>query len=223
MDVAEDSGQQALFNVLARARDQAGHVPTSKLDASYRLTDKFMGSVIGNILDRGHSIGLHGSYNSYANATQVSLEMDQLRNALDKAGSSTDKLPTRQHYLRWAPQTWRHLAAAGASFDTTIGYAEAPGFRSGTCRPHSVFDIDSRVPLPLLERPLIIMDVSLESTPLQRGAIEPVLAQVEGILFACRRMGGELVLLWHNNNTAGRRGRVLYRELVRLLTSGAHS
>jgi hypothetical protein len=221
MDVAEAAGQTALFNILARTRVEPGAAPASPMDAAYRLTDPPIRTLLRRVGERGHRIGLHGSYNSYASAEQMVLEMGNLRHALDEQGIGSDRLPARQHYLRWtAPDTWRHLEQAGALFDSTLGYAEAPGFRCGTCRPFPVFDLETRTPLSLWEHPLIVMDVALQPASLQRGPIDEVLRQVAGVASMCKEVGGEFVILWHNNNAIGRRGETLYREIVRLACGG---
>ena len=222
MDVAEAAGQRALFNILARPRWQAGAEPPSAMDAAYSLSDRPIRALIRRVLERGHQIGLHGSYNSYVNAEQLALEMGALRVAIADAGKDVGEIPARQHYLRWkTPDTWSHLADAGASSDSTLGYAEEPGFRCGTCHPFPVFDLTRRVVLPLWEHPLIVMDVSLQPRSLQRGPVESVLGQVGGMISACRRVGGEFVLLWHNNNAVGKRGRAVYRELVALASGSS--
>ena len=221
MDIAEAAGQTALFNILARTRVEPGPEPASPMDAAYRLTDPPVSTLLRRVRERGHRIGLHGSYNSYASAEQMVLEMGNLRHALDDLGIGSDRLPARQHYLRWAaPDTWRHLEQAGALFDSTLGYAEAPGFRCGTCRPFPVFDLETRTALSLWEHPLIVMDVALQPGSLQRGPIDDVLRQVDGVVSMCKGIGGEFVVLWHNNNAIGRRGETLYREIVRLACGG---
>ena len=68
----------------------------------------------------------------------------------------------RQHYLRFAvPETWRHYASAGLSYDATLAHADQPGFRCGTCYDFPVYDLEQRCPLPLRERPLTVMELTL--------------------------------------------------------------
>ena len=104
----------------------------------------------------------------------------------------------RQHFLRWAnPDTWRNWDAAGLSYDCTLGYSEAVGFRTGTCHPYRVFDLVQRQPLDLYERPFQVMDVALMSSlSLSHDAAFDV---VMDIASTCRRYGGSLGILWHNS------------------------
>ncbi|HEY7476708.1 MAG TPA: polysaccharide deacetylase family protein [Actinomycetota bacterium] len=214
MDVAEGAGRTATFNLLARGRDEEGAVPPSRYDASYRLTDPFMDALIRRIVERGHAIGLHGSYNTIDSGEQLALEVEALRAAMERAGHDLPAVSGRQHYLRWRPETWCHLAAAGVSADSSVGFAEGPGFRSGTCHPFPVFDLTTRSTLPLTEHPLLIMDATLDPVALRRGAFEQIASRIGATVDACRTMRGELVILWHNTSVVGRRARGLYRELV---------
>src|SRR5690606_866177 len=101
--------------------------------------------------------GLHPGSDAGRDVSYISAE----KNALEKAcGHPVTR--SRQHYLRFTvPDTWRRLAGAGIAIDSTVGYAAEPGFRCGTSHAFPVFDIHRRETLPLLEQPLLVMDVSL--------------------------------------------------------------
>ena len=114
------------------------------------------------------------------------------------------------------PDTWRHHEEAGLTHDSTLGFAERPGFRSGTCREHIVFDLLDRRPLALRERPLIVMDASVFGY-MGLGFDEAV-PRIREIVETCRRHAGDAVLLYHNDTLAGDRARAHYRELVAELT-----
>ena len=158
-------------------------------------------------------IGLHGSYNSYANAEQMVSRWRTCDTPSTIWASDPDHLPARQHYLRWAaPETWRHLEQAGALFDSTLGYAEASGFRCGTCRPFPVFDLeteDGTIALGAsLDRDGCRATAGLAATRTDRRC--PATGRRRRI--DVQGMGGEFVVLWHNNNAVGRRGETLYRD-----------
>lgn len=192
---------------------QAGTTPADE-DFRYRLSDRVFEPLLRDLHGRGHAIGLHGSYSSYASGERLRREADALRAARTVAGVGEDEpLGGRQHFLRFRnPDTWRGLAAAGVAHDSTIGFADRAGFRSGTCREHTVFDLEARRPLPLRERPLAVMDVSLLGYQgLGWPAASEVAARVVG---EARRRDGMAVLLVHNNTVAGSRARGHYRELM---------
>ena len=143
---------------------------------------------------RGHEIGLHPSYNAFNDPRKI----DRERIALEKTAGSTVSL-SRQHYLRFAvPDTWKHLHNAYLKEDSTLGYAAEPGFRCGTSKPFPVFDIHQRKQLPLSERPLLIMDVSLKLY--KKFSVEESIQYCQLIIDQVKKHNGELVILWHNSS-----------------------
>ena len=74
----------------------------------------------------------------------------------------------------------------------------AAGFRCGTCKPFPVFDIHQREQLPLIERPLLIMDVSFKMY--KKFSIQESIALCETIKAQVKKHNGELVILWHNSS-----------------------
>jgi len=50
---------------------------------------------------------------------------------------------------------------AGFQYDSTLSYADRPGFRCGTCHPYPMFDPMAQRPLRLIQRPLIAMECSV--------------------------------------------------------------
>ena len=91
--------------------------------------------------------------------------------------------------------------AHGLSYDSTVGYSDAPGFRCGTCHPFPVFDFVADRPLELVEVPLVVMETTLFSY-MHLPAIqaqELILTLAE----RCREVGGVFTLLWHNSSFHG--------------------
>jgi hypothetical protein len=72
------------------------------------------------------------------------------------------------------------------------------GFRARTSPPYRAFDLEARRPLDLEERPFELMDVTLANSL----ALSPDAARatVLDIAAQCRRYGGPLGILWHNNS-----------------------
>jgi hypothetical protein len=186
MDLLETCGLTGHFNMM-------GPRPEGS-DAWYDLDHPEVGALLKRIQHRGHVIGFHPSYEGWNDPAAFRAELEGLEQRVGQPVRSG-----RQHYLRFSPETtWRIWSDAGMAFDSTLGYADQPGFRCGTCLPYPVFDLSARQPLPLWERPLIIMDVSLAivqgCTPAQGRAI------MDDLTGQVRRYGGEMVLLWHNSS-----------------------
>jgi hypothetical protein len=191
MDVSERHGLRSAFYFLA-------HRDTGPRDGAYLFEDPWVRALVGHIARRHHEVGLHPSWCTYRDAARTREELERLQRVAEAEGVDQDEWGGRQHFLRWAnPDTWRNWEAAGLSYDSTLGYPEAVGFRTGTCHPYRVYDLRERRPLRLREMPFQVMDVTL----LSAMGLAPDAAQraVLDIAAECRRYGGRLGLLWHNN------------------------
>ena len=206
METSERHGLRATFFFMS-----GGTRP--EFDGHYGISDPAVKRLLRRIHDRGHELGLHASYDSYNSYEQLHAELEALKAACDAVGIDQPLGGVRQHYLRFEnPITWRIQDAAGFQYDTTLGFPEQPGFRSGTCREHPLFDLLERRRLGLRERPLIVMDTTL-SDYLTVGRNE-ALVRAQSVVDACRRHRGDAVLLHHNSLVASGRWRDHYIDLV---------
>ena len=160
--------------------------------------DKFLKEVAKKILDRGHYLGYHPSYNAYNNLEIFIKDKEKIENIIEY------KLTFgRQHYLRFeVPTTWQIWEEAGMEWDSTLGYADKEGFRCGVCYPYSVFDIIKRKKLQLKEKPLIAMEGSFivyqsEMTPKQ------IEQRIKKLIEKIKKYNGEFIFLWHNSSFGG--------------------
>lgn len=185
MWLAEQNGSKFQFNFLSGGK--------TKFDAYYKTSDKDIQDLIVEIKKREHSIGLHPSYDSFQDRLMMKNELAEL-----EKDASISISRSRQHFLRFSvPETWGHLSSAGLKEDSTLGYAAEPGFRCGTCKPFPVFDIHQRKELPLIEKPLLVMDVSLRFY--KKLTIDQSIALCEKIKSEVKKHNGEFVFLWHNS------------------------
>jgi hypothetical protein len=172
-------------------------------DATYRYSDKLrlangsttVGALMRRMVDEGFEVGLHGSYESYANGDELARQ----RSAVER-GLGSPVFGVRQHFLRFdAASTWAAQEAAGFRYDTTLGYNEAVGFRAGIAAPFHPFDPTKKGPRTLLELPLTAMDGALFRTLKLDARL--ALRRVREHLEAVEAVGGLAVILWHPNTT----------------------
>lgn len=146
-------------------------------------------SKMRTIASLGHEVGFHAGFWAPDDTRRFHRELSRVRSAgLPVVGG-------RQHYLRWqTPATWRLWEAEGLTYDATLGYSSAAGFRCGTCLPFHPYDIEKDREMSILEWPLMFMDATYDSSWPEGTRVLDCVSQ------ECQRYGGVLVLLWHNRN-----------------------
>jgi hypothetical protein len=209
MEVNEKAGNRMAFYFLV-------DVSVPAMDAHYSIDEPRIRDLMRNIHARGHEIGLHASYGTFKDPQQMKKEADKLRQVMDEEGIRQDEIGSRQHYLRWStPETARHLEAAGIAYDTTLGYAEQPGFRCGTSHEFQMFDIEKQEASKLRQRPLIVMEASVLSPKyMNRDYSEDTFEYMKSIKDECFNYGGNFTLLWHNSSLKTEEDKVLYQEII---------
>ena len=185
-------------------------------DADYDINHPAIRSLMRHIHDRGHEIGLHPSYNTYQEPEAIATEAQQLRNICSAEGIQQKEWGGRMHYLRWEhPTTLYGWEQAKMTYDSTLGYADHPGFRCGTCFEYPAFDPIKQKRLNIRIRPLIAMDSSVVS-PLYLGLGTGAAAYSKFIELkeCCRKVKGSFTLLWHNSELITPEMRRLYEKVL---------
>jgi peptidoglycan/xylan/chitin deacetylase (PgdA/CDA1 family) len=140
--------------------------------------------LIQRLQSNGDEIAIHGSYFSYKDSLLLNDEKKELEQLLNE-----DVIGTRQHNLNLVvPATWNYQIGAGLKYDTSLGFKDSIGFKWGTSFPF--FPNFGKEPLQLLEIPLIIMDICLESSINKESDCLRIADAVE-------QHHGVLTLLWH--------------------------
>lgn len=209
MNLAE---QHALTMVFYFICDQSA----GAIDGNYKINDPLINGLMKEIHRRGHKIGLHSSYNTYLNGAQLSKEADILRNKLKELNIQQDELGVRQHYLRYqTPDTIIHLNNAGFDYDTTMSYAEHPGFRAGTCYEYSMYDLLNRSALKIKERPLIAMEHTVISKGnMELGYTTAALNIFKQLRQQCHLYNGNFILLWHNSFFVNKEDKIMLEAIL---------
>lgn len=209
MDQSERHGLTSAFYFICGRTD-------SLKDADYEIEHPAIRHLLRTIHSRGHEIGLHPSYNTYLNATALADETQRLRDVCAEEGIVQNVWGGRMHYLRWSqPTTLAAWDRAGMTYDSTLGYADLPGFRCGTCYEYQGYDLTHQRILNVRVRPLIVMDVTITGRAyLGLGTGPEGLEVVELLKSSCRSVGGVFTLLWHNSNLTTPKERDFYSNLL---------
>lgn len=145
-------------------------------------------SVIEKILSRGHEVGIHPSYAT----TNLNKEIILL-----KESGAIHVVKTRQHYLRYSETLLDLWEEIGIKQDSTLGYADALGFRCGICYDFPMYHLKQRRVSTVWQRPLLIMDVTLRRMD---GTIADKENSILEIATEVKKHNGNFTFLWHNSS-----------------------
>lgn len=170
-------------------------------DADYILEDPLIQELMLRIYRRGHEIGLHPSYATYKKPELIRQEAMHLRSICERAGIIQTSYGGRMHYLRWEqPTTLQAWEDAGLSYDSTLSYADRPGFRCGTCFEYPAFNPITQQLLNIRIRPLIAMECTvIDPIYLGMGVTQNAEKKFLELKEKCRKLDGCFTLLWHNS------------------------
>lgn len=166
-------------------------------------------SALQRISSKGCEVGLHG-IDAWHDQESAEKELNEVR----KFTGDTE-VGVRMHWLFFDRMSPRVLEEAGASFDSTMGYRETVGFRSGTAQAYRPLSAER-----LLELPLHVMDTALFYPAYlgcsQKEAQHLVCAAVEAVA----EFGGCLTVNWHDRSIAPERNwQSCYHALLDDLTA----
>lgn len=209
MDNSEKNNLRSTFYFLA-----GGVTP---FDGRYSLSEPRIQNLMKNIHQRGHHIGLHGSYDSYNNYEILKSEYDNLSQTMEKLGIDQELVSARQHYLRWdSLVTPGILNRVGLKNDSSLSFPKYAGFRCGTSQTFSMYDIHDRKALYIQETPLIVMEASVYDCM----GMSPSEGKryICGLIDECRKHNGTFALLWHNSEIRNQQEKQKYSDIIRLST-----
>lgn len=165
---------------------------TSKHDVSYSVKNKFVKRKVEFLKEQNFDVGLHPSYKTYNNEIIMKDEKNRLINLLNN-----DKFGVRQHYLRYdiniTPIIHEKLYFI---YDSSLGYHDVEGFRTGFSFPHYLYSNKNDKVLNIIEIPLVIMDSTLEYY--RKLKPQQALNVIKEITNIIQKYGGVLTILFHN-------------------------
>jgi hypothetical protein len=201
--LAMEAGRRSANFFLANGRDHLIH--------RYDLAREPFRRVMLDCLEQGMEVGLHGQVHFISDPAAIAAEKEKMERL-----SGTPIRLNRQHYLRWDPAaTFAGLEAAGIAVDSTLGYNDSPGFRTGSAFPFLWFDCATGKATRLLQVPLVISEFQFYDPRAFDG--EAVRATIRRYLEAAARQGGVLTTLFHNDyfHEAGHPGHAaVYADLI---------
>ena len=186
-EVEAERGARSTYFVLAgHGHKEDGFAP--------EVYDRLRPRLVETLLDTGAEVGLHGSYTSAEDPLRLEREAKALQ---ELAGELAGQ---RYHFLRVDPfANLAPLAGLGFRYDSSLGFADAPGFRAGIAHPFRPWSEELAAPLPLVEVPLALMDTTLAEPQYLGLSAEQAEVRALSLLDRAAEDGGGFSILWHTN------------------------
>lgn len=210
MDVSEANNLKSAFYFICGRTDIAR-------DTDYEPDHVLITNLMRRIHERGHEVGLHPSYGTFQKPELIKQEAERLKQICKVENIEQAEWGGRMHYLRWEQSTTlRAWEDAGMDYDSTLGYADRPGFRCGTCHEYPAFDPVKLERLHLRIRPLVAMECTvIDPIYLGLGVSNLAEERMKILKERCRQVGGTFCLLWHNSYFKTDKLKSIYESIMR--------
>jgi peptidoglycan/xylan/chitin deacetylase (PgdA/CDA1 family) len=181
--------------------------------------------LVETILEQGGEVGLHGTYRSAEEPARLRHERDTLAEVMAVYTDITSGFGQRYHYLRVDPhRNLRPLAELGLTYDSTLAFPDAVGFRAGIAHPFRPWDLERDESLDLVEVPLAAMEVTLAEDRYLGLSAREAWPHFERLLDWAAQHGGGFAVLWHPDRfdpgTSAGWDRLYYRLLDEIRSRG---
>ena len=190
-----EQDMQSTFFVIPFKSDpgKPGHRQAGKRRAAaYGARD--IETELRELVSAGCEVGLHG-LDAWHDPVKGRRELDEIRRV-----TGIQELGVRMHWLYFDSGTPDSLDLAGAEYDSTVGYNETIGFRSGTTQVYKPLGATR-----LLELPLHIMDTALFFPAHLHLTPDGADRRINEILNRVEECGGIVTINWHDRSIAAER------------------
>lgn len=189
LNIEQQSHLHSRFHFYA---DRRSKTPKRWLfDPGYDVSNQKIRAFVRRLRDSGAEIGLHPSFDSWQDASSISLQKATLE-------AATGHLSTvcRQHWLRFSwRKTWTAQEGAGIGEDTTLMFNDRPGLRNASAVAWHPWHTARGATHQLMALPTVIMDSHFyDYQPLTPEARREAMAYWVN---ECRMVGGQIAVLWH--------------------------
>jgi len=147
----DEKGLRSVFHFYAGS---GGSLAGRFINPSYDVAAPKLRTKLKELQAGGWEVGLHPGWNAWDSALPIRRERERLERALD-----APVIACRQHWLKFSwRRTWPAQAEAGIQRDSTLGFNDRPGFRTGTALEYSPWDFRAKAPYAMRVLPMVFMD-----------------------------------------------------------------
>ncbi len=139
-------------------------------------------------------VGIHGSYDSSLEPKRLEQEIQRLAEILHRP-----IYRNRYHFLRFTlPRGYSNLEKQGITQDYSMGFADLPGFRNGSCSTLPFFHLSRNQEINLNIHPFMTMDTTFHThmglTP------DEAIQQYHTLIDEVKAVDGTFSCIFHNQN-----------------------
>ncbi len=191
IQLEEAYNQRSCFYIYGGLTGWRRHPQQILIDPAYKANHPKLKELIRWLHKEGWEIGLHQSFNAWANPALMTQELERVEEAL-----GTTITTCRQHWLRFSwLHTWQAQQDVGLRLDSTLGFNDRSAFRNGAALQFNPWDFEKRQPMTIEARPMVLMDSHLydyrEYTDDERQA------ELSRWFDEIRFVGGIATVIWH--------------------------
>lgn len=190
-----ESGLNSTFFVIPKkgdpGRDASGAAPWRRA-TRYDVTQ--IGAEIQRLVSARREIALHG-IDAWRDVNKGRAELAIIQGVTRKS-----EIGVRMHWLFFDENSPVKLEEAGFSYDSTVGYNEAAGYRAGTTQVFKPLGAAR-----MLELPMHIMDTALFYPVHMNLSPRQAESVIGELINHANRFGGVLTINWHDRSIAPER------------------
>lgn len=208
-DLEKKYKQRSVFYIYVCA--QPKNLKTWFIDPNYFVSGNTrLQHQLKDLIADGFEVGLHGSFYGAVKLDLLKKEKEILEGVL---GRPVDKV--RQHWLRFVEDKTPYIHDALFRYDSTLGWNDRVGFRSGCASRFHPFDHHNQKPFQYLETPQIVMDFNVyQALGLENKIFVDHMDQV--IAYARTCASAYVSVSWHERSCNEDYGwHELYEKIVR--------
>jgi peptidoglycan/xylan/chitin deacetylase (PgdA/CDA1 family) len=203
LTMSEAAGHRGHFFFMGRSDDP--------MDSPYMIRYPELARKIGDeITQRGHKVGFHPGFRTSSDSAEWRRQKADVEDILYQEIEIG-----RQHMLMFDCESTLDIwDEGGMKLDMTLAYPERPGFRTGTCRSHGAYSLRKRRTLRLLVYPTALMDFGFFGGRYRDISPEQAVDECSPVIETCKRLGGDLVVLYHPGQWSRKPTRTWYSEVL---------
>ena len=182
------------------------------MDPGYNIKSERLRSLLSELKDAGHEVGLHSTYDSWNDSELIEEQKKTLEKSLGSEVTSC-----RQHWLRFSwNDTWFNQSLAGLKYDSTLMFNDRSGFRNSCATNWKPWNqIDNKAHQITCSTSVLMDSHLFDYNDFNKHERNDYL---RFWVMECKDIGGEISFLWHPHTMSKDYGWVEnFKDLVNII------